>query len=813
MSYIEESLNGKWKFTKVCEDEKPHWLPGIVPGHVHLDLMQEGIIPDPFERCYEKGVSWVDESQWAYERHFDINEFQIQEAKHILRFEGLDTVADIFLNSKHIASTDNMFMVYEFDVTDLVRPSGNVIRVEFAPADQVGESRKLKYIQETNENLGYNRSFIRKAQYMFGWDWGPTLISCGIWRDVKLISYSSTRILDWDYESIFNDNRSCSVKIGIDLEVLKPMGGKVEVELSSPKGDIVKAHKDTTLSAGSNRIELQVQIEEPSLWWPNGVGPQNLYDLSISVTDEYGTEVSTGGKIGLREVKLKTKDDEGGECFVFEINGRPIFCKGANWIPADFFSARVTREKYEELLQMAKDANMNMIRIWGGGIYESPDFYETCDRLGLMVWQDFMYACAYYPDTGEYAEATREEGRQVVKRLKKYPCIVLWCGNNENYMMHVGRWSSTPPSRHVGERIYEQIIPEVIRELDPTRPYWPSSPYGGDEPNGELSGDRHNWRVWHRSGDWRLYNEDTGKFLSEFGYLAPPALETLQRFIPLEELYIDSRVLWWHNKSGKTPETFLSYIEGFFPKIADVDDLIYYGQINQLEALRCGIGHWRRLKFHCGGTLFWQLNDCWPVLSWSVIDCDLRPKAGYYGVKDLYSDILIHFEEIGDGKVGIWVINDADLPLKGILNLEIIDFYGEVLWKSDQEINVPPDSSSQVATLSQQDMDSQRSLLLGRLKGITQNVFFFVKPDELDLPRPELMFQIIKRGEKVSLEVEAKTFAPWIYLSLPNGIFSDNFFTLLPGQRKTIEIHGGKDLSLGYARVGRYKVKWVNDSL
>lgn len=655
-------LDEGWTFREAAPRDIPHadqvaWQPAVVPGHVHLDLMRLGVIPDPFERMHERTVQWVDDVDWQYRCEFDLAADVVRDGRHILRFAGLDTVASVRLNGTLVGEADNQFVAHEFDVTSALRAGANVVEVHFAPAHRVGEQRRAAWLAEDESRARYEhgllpRTMVRKAQYSWGWDWGPCLRGCGIWQPVTLVHVPAARLEDWSVATDFTRS-ACAVTIAV---AVSGAASAVEVRVSGHGGDAVGS-----APVIDGRATVTVELTDPLRWWPAGMGDQPLYDVTLSAVGDSGIVDTRRGRIGLRDIELVHEPDAVGESFYFRVNGVAFFAKGANWIPDDLFPARTTPDRVRHILALARDCGMNMIRVWGGGFYESDDFYDACDELGLLVWQDFPYACAMYADDDTTSAAADAEARTAIRRIRTHPSLALWCGNNENqWLIGMGFFGT---KEVFGARLYEETLRQAVAAEDPASSYWPGSPYGASStaaPEGEFDavtrrtsgavtlaelaaqghndetvGDCHYWNVWHGAGDWRHYAECRARFVSEFGFSGPPTGATLAQVLDPDELGVDTPAMRWHDKTGKGYETYLGYIHLHYPKAETFDDLVYYGQCNQADALRYGIEHFRRLAPRTMGTLAWQLNDCWPVQSWAWVDSALRPKAVWYAARRL----------------------------------------------------------------------------------------------------------------------------------------------------------------------------------
>jgi beta-mannosidase len=644
------------------------WLPAQVPGHVHLDLMANGIIADPFERMNELGCQWVDRADWSYKTTF---QWTPKDGcpRRVLRFEGLDTICSIFLNGELVAEHDNMFIPLEVDVTEKLAEGPNELRIDFQSAVRVGEERRKEYFEKNgikDDTLWFEeRAFVRKAQYMFGWDWGPRLVSCGIWRPVCLIEFEA-RILE------------------VQLTTKPEEPGRYHLDIkSSVEGDAIVWH-DVFANGRVNGFydDASCHIDEPE-WSPDN--PEIGYVVT-SLLNDYETpgvidQVTT--PIPSAAIRLLREQDQWGESFEFEVNGQRIWARGANWIPDHSFPSIVDKARLRDRLEKAKDMNFNMLRVWGGGLYETDEFYDLCDELGILVWQDFPFACSYYPDDEAAQEVIRKEAEVNIKRIRNHPCLALWCGNNENLEMHLNRWGGEKqPPRYFGENHYDKVLPAIVQELDPKTSYIATSPIGTPPeehatdakrrgPNADGFGDQHNWDVWHGRGDWRHYTDSKGRFSSEYGFASSCSIAVWDKTLAEEDWDPHSPVVQWHDRTGKGHDTFHGFVKLHYPEPETLEDWVYYSQLNQRDALRHGVEHYRRSPF-CAGSLIWQLNDCWPVQSWAIMDSDGNYKALAYELRRLYADAMLSIERQNE-HVKVWGVKHGPIDaVSGHVKLEAV---------------------------------------------------------------------------------------------------------------------------------------------
>jgi beta-mannosidase len=766
------------------------WLPARVPGHVHLDLHRNQVIADPFRGLHELGSQWVDEEDWVYHLTFS---FEPDPAlpHRVLRFEGLDTIATVFLNDAEIARHDDMFVPLEVDVTRRLRRGANELRVELDSAVRIGRERRARYLAAQQLDPATVRfdeqAFVRKAQYMFGWDWGPRLVSAGIWQPVSLVEHAG---------------RLTDVRC---LQRHLP-DGSVELTVASELEDAGQPLEAVHFLEGREaplRDGETILLERPERWFPAGLGPQRLFRVESFLVPARVAERDDAvrrraldqrtTRLGLRELRLVRAPDVHGESFELTVNGERIWCVGANWIPDHSLPSAVTPERVRAQLGRARDLNMNMLRIWGGGLYESEAFYDACDELGLLVWQDFPYACSHYPDDEAAQEVARREARAAVRRLRNHPSLALWCGNNENLVMFQDGWEGSarhPPRLH-GERIYDQVLPEVLAELDPDRPYVPSSPSGGARVNAGGAGDQHCWDVWHGRGDWKYYQDSTARFCSEFGFASAPGPRAIGRMACGAEdalrWPVDARAARWHDKTGKALETFRGMVELHYPAARDLEEWSFYSQLNQRDALRYGIEHWRRSTF-CRGALVWQLNDCWPVQSWSVLDVEAEPKAAAFELRRLFAPALASLERQGDA-VRLWaVLDNARQPIRGTATLEARSTRtGRVRKEWRAEVELEPGERRPVLAAEVGALDPSTTILIATFAG-SRTFRLLAEPKETQLVDAALVVRVA--GDRLVVRPTAPVVDLFLWDAGGGLTLRDNFRTLATTDELEIPITG-----------------------
>ncbi len=832
------TLNGTWKLHDfapgagiIAGAHTPDyadvdWIPVDVPGDVHSALIAAGRIEDPFYSTNEFACAWVEEREWWYRLRFDGGAAQAEDIHDRLIFHGLDTFARVYLNGELLGEHANMFHAAIFNVSGKVNPGvPNTLAICFDPPLRRIEGRALP---EGYWGRNPKRALMRKAQFGYGWDWGPRLPTIGIWRGVERQQHAGARIKSVQFRTEILDLEAKWAQIAVTVEIERlasnvgELSARVILGPRSGHEETTRAVRGKTLKLGKNtRGTVRIEVKNPEVWWTHDFGKPALYDLSVRLQGvDSGPSLDTyETTVGIRTITLDQSVDTaepGTRFFRFVLNGVPIFAKGADWIPAHSFVGTVDRAHYQMLLERAREANMNMIRVWGGGLYEKPAFYKLCDELGILIWQDFMFACATYPEDDAFAEAVEAEARAVVRRLRNHPCLALWCGNNENQWIdgqaHWEQMRAVP-----GARFYHEVLPRVVAELDPSRPYWPGSPYGGSDYNSMEDGNRHNWHVWHGAQPRRFgeapvvdrspegvafthYAEDMGRFISEFGMHAAPVLETLRRNIPPEGLVYNSPEMLHRNKdTPKNKGDNLMITCTGLPR--DLDEYIDFSMITQAEGLKFGIEHFRRRKPHCSGTLFWQLNDCWPGLSWSVLDFYGFGKAGYYYARRFYAPVIASFRAEEDGTVSLWIVNDTLEAIEDTVMLRLARFGGGDLYRQETAVRAAANRADQVYTLPPAVLDGvERAAaylsVVSSQGRFPANRHFFVPIKDLQRPTPTLDMEIEQVGERdYHVIIGTDVYAFFVKIETPYAAtrFGDNYFDLEPGSRRVIRVHNADE--------------------
>ena len=821
-------LSKGWEFHEV--GSSPHdaqttaWHPATVPGSVQTDLLASKLIPDPYVADNEDGLQWIGKASWEYRSSFEVSEAQVKRGHAELVFEGLDTLATVYLNDEKILDANNMFRIWRVPVRDRLKPGANRLRIVFeSPLTKLepvvaklpyhllgGGTGPLPSEHDTNPTV---EPFVRKAPYNFGWDWGPRYMTEGVWRPVRLEFWDGARIADVFVEQA--DVTATVANTVVHVAVEADQDGAAQIRLTHhllAESAATPRVEDVVLHKGRNELAFPVRIEHPSLWFPNGYGRQDRYEFATQVVTNGKTEDSSTVRTGLRTIELHRADDQWGRSFEFVVNGIPVFAKGANVIPFDSFPARVKEGDYRKVMEAAREANMNMVRDWGGGYYETDEYYDICDELGILVWQEFMFAGGVYPGDRAFFDNVRAEAIDQVTRLRNHPSIAIFNGNNEAEAGWYGwggqqdlKKSLKPEDRDQvwGDylRLFKGLLPEVVAKYDPQAAYWPSSPSNNFEaPEGNTSfGDDHYWAVWHGDAPFSLYDEQYPRFMSEYGYQSFPEMKTVLTFATSADMRIDSPVMLAHQKNHSGNAIIHTALSKYYGEPKDFASFLYASQVQQAEAIKISAEHLRRNRPRVMGSLYWQLNDCWPVASWASLDYYGRWKALHYYAKRFYAPVLVSPHE-ENGNLAVYVVSDLTQPLADArLHLQLLDFSGKKLWEKEQTLTVAPLTSAVgfqiplTELLASADKDGVvlRADLIRGNEFIASNDHFF---DEiykhLKLPPAAVQATVTEAGGKKVVRLRAKSFAAAVYLNFGDAEAhaQDNYFNLMAGETREIPI-------------------------
>ncbi|MDO5570614.1 MAG: glycoside hydrolase family 2 protein [Bacteroidales bacterium] len=809
---LTKELNSNWSFS---ESGKNDWKEAIVPGTIHSDLIRLNLLPDPFFGTNETKIQWVEDKDWAYKTVFTVDESQLSYKGANINFKGLDTYADVYLNGSNILSSKNMFIEYEIPVKDILRKGNNILVIKFhSPINSAleqWESNGWDYPADNDHHDKHTSIFTRKAPYHYGWDWGIRMAGVGIWRPISLTFFNQAKINDVFIRQKSISSEKAVLSNEIEFNSIKKENSKAIVNfIFSLNGkEVKKESKTIDVQAGKNHFVCQSTINNPELWMPLGWGKQTLYDVTTEIRDINGILIdSNTKKIGLRNIKVINQEDKDGKSFYFEVNGNPLFAKGANYIPSDIILTNFKKEDYKRMFDDIKAANLNMIRIWGGGIYEEEYFYELADEYGILIWQDFMFACTAYPADNAFLDLVAQEAEYNLKRLRNHACIAMWCGNNEiieaiKYWGWDKKYSKEIHSSMFSsyDKLFRNLLPEKVKEFDPDKFYLHSSPDSANwgRPASLGWGDAHYWGVWYGVQPFEILDSRVPRFMSEFGFQSFPEMKVISTFSNPSDYALESEVMKAHQKSSTGNSIIKTYMEMYYKVPEKFEDFVYINLIMQGNGMRHGMEAHRRNKPFCMGSLYWQLNDNWPVVSWSSIDYFGNWKALHYQAKRAFEPVIVNAIE-ENGKINIYTISD-ELIDRGNLSLEIemIDFTGKKIKKQTIKTNVKANISQLVYSLDsvsyatkEERKNSFVSLSLKDNKGKTINntLFYFEKPKDLNLPKTDIHSSISVKDGVCQVEIYSKNLVKDLFIEIPfqGAHFSDNFFDLLPGEKKKITI-------------------------
>ncbi len=799
-------LNSGWQFRQrmPATATPAEWRPATVPGDVHLDLLANKLIPDPFYRDNEAKLQWIQDADWEYRTTITATPAMLSREHVDLVFDGLDTYAEVSLNGHLILTANNMFRGWRADAKPWLKAGANELLVSFPSPIKVSERIALadKWHGQTPAQ---DKSYVRKAAYEYGWDWGPIFVTSGIWRAAHLETWDDARI-----DNLYIHQREIAAalaRIDAEVDVVASKPGKATVTVAYDGGG--KKHDtkaQVMLAPGVNHVVLPVEINDPALWYPAGYGAQSMYVWTAKVSVD-GHDVDTAtAHTGLRSIVLRRDKDQWGRSFEFVVNGIPVFGKGADVIPFDSFPSRVTTAQYRRILQSARDANMNMIRHWGGGYYETDEFYQICDELGIMVWQDFMFGNDWQPGTYAFREEVAKEAEYQVTRLRNHPSIVLWCGNNETEeALQWERNSKISNALDVKGQVriwqdylllFSSVIPRVVERLNPETPYWPSSPSGDYEDDlapDQTTGDMHDWSVWHGRVPFSEYEKHHPRFMTEYGFQSFPEMKTVEAFTePADRASIFTPVMLAHQKNNEGNSIIHDYILKDYTEPKDFPSFLYVSQVLQAEGIKIGAEHLRRERPRTMGSIYWQLNDCWPVASWSSIDYYGRWKALQYYARRFYAPTLVS-PHVEDGAVAVYIVSDKTTPETAQLRSRLMKFDGTVVSEKQQSLSVPALSSAVYQRLALSELvpagtESASLFVSSDLtvdgKIVSSNLTYLVPKHEVHLPATSIQTDVQPSAGGYTVRLSSPVLARDAYLTFGSLDVepSDNYVDVLPGQ-------------------------------
>jgi beta-mannosidase len=808
-------LHQNWAFQ---QKGKKKWYPAQVPGNVHLDLLNNGLIPDPFLELNEERVQWVERKNWVYRLKFDVPKEALNKAVRMV-FEGLDTYAEVRLNGKLILETDNMFREWRSEVLQNLKSEDNLLEVSFSSPLKVNKKRRkgLPYHLTAGNDASTKKVAVysRKAQFQFGWDWSPRLVGCGIWKPVYL---------EWDFDKKIQDvwcrtlsidyGKRAEMELGADLNISQ---GKYRLVFRDKKG--VQFQVEKKLESGKEQVKIPFTITNPKLWWPHNLGEPFLYKGILQLWEEDKKVDEKKIAFGIRMVELVEKEDTSriilgpdfremarpGKSFYFRINDVPVFLKGANWVPPDPLLPREGGAGTTFLVKKAVQANLNTLRVWGGGVYGSDQFYKLCDSLGIMIWQDFMFACGMYPADEKFLGTIREEAKQQVRRLRKHPSLILWCGNNEvavgwknwgwQNSLDIHGKDSMEMARSY-ELIFKELLPDAVKRFDPGRVYSHTSPLSNWRPMDEFfSSSMHYWGVWHGPDSFPDYHRYVGRLVSEYGFQSFPMLASIKQFSERHHWNLESPVMQERQKSYVGNGKISDFIRRYYKEPHFFDDFLYKSQLTQLEAYRQAIYAHRKNKGHCMGTLFWQWNDTWPAPSWSAIDYYGREKAVYFNLAELYNNLLVVPTQYPDS-LFLSLVSDELEEKRLRLLIEVISLDGDPVFQKDSLITLPANGVLHMSGFNWSEWINDYSLdevyfcfsLHERTNELTKTIFLPLPPKQMQLKEPSI--DLDKDDEKKEIAISSSTYVKGLYLEAEGVRFSSNFLDLEPDKTYRIAYEG-----------------------
>lgn len=804
-------INQGWTFSEAGSGK---WMDAVVPGTIHQDLIRHKLLPDPFYGLNEGKIQWVENRDWVYKTDFTLTPEQIAKEEANLIFEGLDTYADVYLNGSLILRSDNMFVGYTVPVKEVLHTGKNRLQILFhSPIRQTlpqWETNGFEYPADNDHSDKRVSVFSRKAPYSYGWDWGIRMVTSGVWRPITLTLFDVATIDDYHVKqlTLTDEVAAISNRLEVNSITAKPIDVMVEISCSVNNRTVQTVSRHIELQPGRNQVEIPFEILKPEQWMPNGWGKPTLYNFTARIISDSQIVAEETKRIGLRTVKVVNEKDAHGESFYFEVNGIPMFAKGANYIPSDAMLPAVTAERYNKLFRDIKEANMNMIRVWGGGVYEDDRFYDLADENGILIWQDFIFGCTTYPADPAFLKRVAEEAEYNIKRLRNHASLAMWCGNNEilEGIKYWGWQSRFAPEvyrqfLHDYRKLFQELLPAQVEKFDKGRFYVHSSPYFANwgRPHSWGTGDSHNWGIWYGQKPFESTDTELGRFISEFGFQAFPEMKTIATFAAPEDYRLESDVMNGHQKSSTGNSLINTYMERDYIVPEKFEDFVYVGLVLQGRGIRHCIEAQRRNRPYCMGTLYWQLNDSWPVVSWSGIDYYGNWKALHYHAKQAFAPIYANVMSIND-TLAVYLFSDfLETQDELILELQLVDFQGKKEKSLKLPVSLPANSVKQVLSqpLSQWIAPEKQSdrFLTVRLKDrkgniLTENTHYFARTKDLNLPKAKIEYKTRTFDGRCEIILYSRQLAKDVFIQVPmqGAHFSDNFFDLLPGERRKIVV-------------------------
>lgn len=805
------SLNTGWQFSQSGKDT---WYDADVPGSVQRDLIRHNVLPDPFYGTNEKLVQWVEDHDWDFKKTFTVTAAQLAHDDAILFFEGLDTQADVFLNGSRILRSENMFVGHKVSVKNQLKEGENNLHIRFYSPIQSMMPARLSagydYPAGNDHREEKLSVYNRKAPYHFGWDWGIRIVQMGIWKPVSLTFYNTARIDDFFVKQ--TSVTAQSAKIENEVEVFsvsyEPVTATVQIEYAT-EGEAKKSvSKEVTLQPGKNKISIPLEITNPKRWMPVHWGEQHLYDFSATISANKQQIANKKERIGLRSVRLVQEPDEHGQSFYFEVNGIPLFAKGANYIPGEILTTQQDKAYYERFFDNLQASNMNFVRVWGGGIYESEEFYRLADERGIVVWQDFIFGCVPYPSDDNFLENVKTEAIYNIKRLRNHASLAFWCGNNEvEEGLKFWGWDKQYPPEVMEawfegyDKTFRELIPSLVNEFDGTRSYIHGSPYipNWGKPETFAYSDVHDWGLWYGHLPFEAMADRLPRFASEFGFQSFPEMKTIRSFAPEDQWSLESEVMKVHQKASTGNSLIKKYMDMYYHEPKNFEDFVYIGLVMQGNGMEESVEAMRRGRPYCMGALYWQINDSWPVVSWASIDYYDNWKAQHYRMRNVFAPLALGVK-FTDNQLNYYTMSDYLHNVNNLqLTVQVVDFNKGVIKEFKEKVQAEANASKIMKTYNVSEIISEADkantmirawLTDSKGKTISTKDYFFYWPNKLNLPETTVNTSVKYANGKYIVTLTSEKLAKDVFVEIPvmGAKFTDNFVNLLPGEKKVIEI-------------------------